>query len=61
MDGDEFARRLLDDPYRVFLLPGSSYDMPNHLRLGVGGGPEAKLELGLKRMAELLAKTAIVD
>ncbi len=54
MDGDEFARRLLADPYRVFLLPGSSYGMPNHIRLGVGGGPEARLELGLDRMATLL-------
>lgn len=54
MDGDDFARRLLADPYNVFLLPGSSYGMTNHIRLGVGGGPEARLELGLERMAELL-------
>lgn len=55
MDGDDFARRLLADPYRVFLLPGSSYGMPNHIRMGVGGGPEANLELGLERMGQLLA------
>ncbi|MEP4702413.1 MAG: pyridoxal phosphate-dependent aminotransferase [Parasphingorhabdus sp.] len=54
LDGDQFARQLLADPYRVFLLPGSSYGMPNHIRLGVGGGPEARLELGLERMAILL-------
>ena len=55
MDGDEFARRLLADPYRVFLLPGSSYGMPSHVRLGAGGGEEAKLDLGLERMAALLS------
>ena len=54
MDGDSFAKRLLADPYRTFLLPGSSYGMPNHIRLGVGGGQAAKLELGLDRMADLL-------
>ena len=32
------AKRLLADPYRTFLLPGSSYGMQNHIRLGVGGG-----------------------
>ncbi len=54
MDGDAFARRLLADPYRVFLLPGSSYGMPDHIRLGVGGGAEARLDLGLERMSALL-------
>ena len=55
ISGDEFARRLLADPYRVFLLSGSSYDMPDHIRLGVGGGQAAKLDLGLSRMSQLLA------
>lgn len=54
-DGDEFARCLLAEPYRTFLLPGSSYGLPQHIRLGVGGGPQAKLELGLERIARLLA------
>ncbi len=55
IDGDTFAKRLLADPYRTFLLPGSSYGMPNHIRLGVGGGAAANLDLGLERMSELLA------
>ena len=55
IDGDVFAKRLLADPYRTFLLPGSSYGMQNHIRLGVGGGAIANLDLGLKRMGELLA------
>ena len=37
--GDAFAERLLAPPYRTFLLPGSSYDCPDHIRLGVGGDP----------------------
>ncbi len=55
IDGDTFAKRLLADPYRTFLLPGSSYSMPNHIRLGVGGGAAANLDLGLQRMSDLLA------
>ncbi len=55
IDGDTFAKRLLADPYRTFLLPGSSYGMPNHIRLGVGGGAAANLDLGLQRMSDLLA------
>jgi aspartate/methionine/tyrosine aminotransferase len=55
IDGDTFAQRLLADPYRTFLLPGSAYHRPHHIRLGVGGGAAAKLDLGLERMAQLLA------
>ncbi len=55
IDGETFAKRLLADPYRTFLLPGSSYGMPNHIRLGVGGGAAANLDLGLQRMSDLLA------
>ena len=51
---DAFARRLLAAPYRTFLLPGSVYDQPDHIRLGVGGGAPATLEMGLQRVAQLL-------
>jgi aspartate/methionine/tyrosine aminotransferase len=54
MDGDAFAKALLADPYRTFLLPGSSYGLPQHLRLGVGGGAASRLDLGLERLAALL-------
>jgi len=56
IDGDIFAKRLLADPYKTFLLPGSAYGLSNHIRLGVGGGASAKLEVGLTRMSKLLAK-----
>ena len=55
IDGDDFAKRLLADPYRTFLLPGSAYEQPQHIRLGVGGGEGVNLELGLARVAALLA------
>ncbi len=53
IDGDAFAERLLAEPYRTFVLPGSSYHCPHHIRLGVGG-PTDKLEEGLARVSRLL-------
>lgn len=53
INGDAFAKRLLAAPYRTFLLPGSAYHCPDHIRLGVGGNA-ADLEKGLPRIAQLL-------
>lgn len=55
IDSDDFARHLLADPYRTFLLPGSAYDQPNHIRLGVGGGAAVNLSDGLARLSQALA------
>lgn len=52
---EPFARRLLAAPYKTFLLPGSAYDEPAHLRLGVGGGAGVRLREGLARLADCLA------
>lgn len=52
---EDFARRLLAAPYRTFLLPGTAYDQPHHIRLGVGGGDEVQLDEGLSRVSRLLA------
>ncbi len=49
-----FAQRLLQDPYRTFVLPGSAYGEPQHVRLGVGGGAGVNLEEGLARMSRAL-------
>jgi len=54
IDSDAFARRLLSDPYRTFLLPGSAYGQPNHIRLGVGGGATVNLQKGLDRVSRAL-------
>ena len=54
IDSDAFAKRLLAEPYRTFLLPGSAYGQPGHIRLGVGGGAEVNLSKGLDRVAQAL-------
>lgn len=54
LHADAFARALLAPPYRTFLLPGSVYDQPRHIRLGVGGGTAVNLPLGLSRLKALL-------
>ncbi len=56
IDGDAFAKRLLEPPWRTFILPGSAYQCPNHLRVGVGGSGGAQFELGLQRLAQALAE-----
>ncbi|MEM7802341.1 MAG: aminotransferase class I/II-fold pyridoxal phosphate-dependent enzyme, partial [Chloroflexota bacterium] len=58
IDGETFARRLLSPPYKTFVLPGSAYHCPQHIRLGVGGGAAVNLELGLARMAACLDELA---
>lgn len=52
--GESLARRLLAPPYRTFLIPGSAYGLPKHIRLGVGGGASTNLETGLTRLAAAL-------
>ncbi len=54
IDSDAFAKMLLAEPYRTFLLPGSCYDQPGHIRLGVGGGAGVNLQKGLDRVAQAL-------
>ncbi|MBL9050037.1 MAG: pyridoxal phosphate-dependent aminotransferase [Tabrizicola sp.] len=54
-DGESLARALLQPPYRTFLLPGSAYGLPGHIRLGAGGGQEARLDEGLQRLSQYLA------
>jgi hypothetical protein len=54
IDSDAFAKVLLGDPYRTFILPGSAYDQPNHIRLGVGGGAAVNLNDGLDRLERAL-------
>ncbi|OZA17097.1 MAG: hypothetical protein B7Y02_02615 [Rhodobacterales bacterium 17-64-5] len=43
-DGETLSRALLAAPWRTFLLPGSAYGLPRHIRLAAGGGPEARLD-----------------
>jgi aspartate/methionine/tyrosine aminotransferase len=52
---DTFAAQLLEAPYRTFVMSGSAYGYPQHLRLGVGGGDAAALQHGLDRLRQRLA------
>jgi aspartate/methionine/tyrosine aminotransferase len=54
MDAKELSRQLLGPPYRTFVMPGSAYGYPNHVRLGAGGGQEQEVEEGLRRLARFL-------
>lgn len=54
IDGDELSAKLLRAPYKTFLLPGSVYDLPQHIRVGVGGGPDVNLGEGLQRLSDCL-------
>lgn len=54
IDVSALAKRLLQAPYKTFLIPGEAYGLPQHMRLGVGGGEEANLKLGLTRLAACL-------
>lgn len=58
MTADAFAEKLLAPPYNTFVMSGSAYACPQHIRLGAGGVSLAELELGLARMAQLLAACA---
>lgn len=53
---EPFARRLLAEPWRTFLLPGSAYGHDSHIRLGVGGGSAVRLDEGLRRLSDCLRK-----
>ena len=58
---EQLCQELLGEPYRTFVIPGSAYDSPQHLRLGVGGGQAANLDDALARFGRCLddmAKTA---
>jgi len=57
MDSDDLAARLLAEPYKTFLVPGSAYNLPQHIRVGVGGGPDVNLEEGLRRLSACLGDT----
>ena len=54
LDSDEFARRLIQAPYRTFVMPGTAYGCPHHLRIGFGGKAGAGLAVGLGRMQQFM-------
>ncbi len=52
------ADQLLQPPYKTFVMPGSAYNYPQHLRVGVGGGAGANLAQALERLGSCLDELA---
>ncbi|AGH86532.1 aminotransferase class I/II-fold pyridoxal phosphate-dependent enzyme [Ralstonia pseudosolanacearum] len=52
---ESFAQKLLAPPFNTFVMSGTAYACPQHLRLGAGGVSLVELERGLERMAQLLS------
>lgn len=55
-DSDAFVR-LLRDKYETSVVPGESFDMPQHFRIGVGSETE-NVRGGLQRLADALDELA---
>ena len=55
---DTLADKLLQPPYKTFVMPGSAYNCPQHLRLGFGGGADANLEQALQHLGRCLDELA---
>ncbi len=50
LNGDSIADIAQKPPFNTFLISGSVYEQPQHIRLGVGGGQNANLETGLSKL-----------
>lgn len=58
---DTLADKLLQPPYRTFVMPGSAYNCPQHLRLGFGGGADVNLEQALQHLGRCLDELAKIS
>jgi aspartate/methionine/tyrosine aminotransferase len=58
---ETLADKLLQPPYRTFVMPGSAYNCPQHLRLGFGGGADANLEQALQHLGRCLDELAKIS
>ncbi len=54
ISADTLTERLIAEPYRTFVMPGSVYGFGQHLRLGVGGGNSSAVNEGLTRLGRCL-------
>ena len=52
-DAATLSHRLLGEPWRTFVMPGSAYGEPNHLRLGAGGAT-SDLLVALDRLRDFI-------
>ena len=49
---EELSQQLMAPPYNTFVMPGSAYGFPQHLRVGAGGGNSGEIEKGLTALAD---------
>jgi aspartate/methionine/tyrosine aminotransferase len=54
LDSDSLTQAMLEPPFKTLVIPGSAYGLPQHIRLGVGGGTAANLDEGLHRLGRFL-------
>jgi len=55
ISAEEFARQLLTPPHSTFVMPGSAYGYPQHLRVGAGGGDSTAISAGLAGLADFFS------
>lgn len=48
---EELSQQLMAPPYRTFIMPGSAYGFPHHLRVGAGGGDTGEIARALANLA----------
>lgn len=49
MEAAVVSEKLLQEPYETFVMPGSAYGYPHHIRVGAGGS-EAEVVKGLDEL-----------
>jgi len=49
---ETLSQRLMEPPYLTFVMPGSAYGFPQHLRVGAGGGDGTEIAKALNRLAD---------
>ena len=54
MNSWELCERLLESPYRTYLVPGICYHIEKHVRLGYGDREADEIERGLMKIDEFL-------
>ncbi|MFT5132382.1 MAG: aspartate/methionine/tyrosine aminotransferase [Gammaproteobacteria bacterium] len=54
IDSDEFCKRLLAEPYKTYLRPGSAYGFGQHLRLGIGQYETSEIHQALERISTFI-------
>lgn len=49
---EELSQQLMAPPYSTFVMPGTAYGFPHHLRVGAGGGDTGEIARGLAHLAK---------